>query len=132
MSDSNIGSRKNRNINDHLLIMHGIVNAVVKGNEECIDIQVFDLEKAFDSLWLEDCMNDMYDSLMEENRNEKLALLYMMNHKNLVGIRTREGLTERINTPDIVQQGGKFGPTLCSNHVDSTGRKCQERNECFL
>ena len=50
MSNSNIGARKNRNIKDHLLIMHGIIYSVIKGKEESIDIQIFDLEKAFDSL----------------------------------------------------------------------------------
>ena len=79
MSDSNIGARKNRNLKEHLLVMQGIINSVVRGNEECIDIQIFDLEKAFDSLWLESCLSDIYDSLSSENRNNKLALLYMMN-----------------------------------------------------
>ena len=35
--------------------------------------------------------------------------------------------------PDIVQQGGTWGPMLCSNTVDTLGRKCIERNEhCYL
>ena len=62
MSDCNVGSRKKRNMKDHLLIIHGIINSVVNGNEECIDIQIYDLEKAFDGLWLEDCLNDIYDN----------------------------------------------------------------------
>ena len=37
MSDCNIGARRKKNIKDHLLIIHGIINAVVKGDEECID-----------------------------------------------------------------------------------------------
>ena len=95
-----------RNINDHLLILNGIINSVIKGGEESIDIQVFNIEKAFDSIWLEDSVNDVYDSLTEDNRNEKLLLLYKMNHLNLVGIRTSFGLTTRANIPDITQQGG--------------------------
>ena len=35
MSDSNIGARKQRNIKDHLLIIHGVINSVIRGNEEC-------------------------------------------------------------------------------------------------
>ena len=41
MSDRNIGSRKKRNIKDHLLIIHGVINSVVKGKEEPIDIQIY-------------------------------------------------------------------------------------------
>ena len=45
-----------------------IINSVIKGKEPCIDLHIYDLEKAFDALWLEECMNDVFDSLSEENR----------------------------------------------------------------
>ena len=63
MFNSNIGARKGRNIKDHLFLIYGIINSVIRGNEPCIDIQIYDLEKAFDALWLEDCMNDVFDTL---------------------------------------------------------------------
>ena len=50
MSDSNIGARKGRNIRNHLMIIYGVINSVIRGGEECIDIQINDLEKAFDAL----------------------------------------------------------------------------------
>ena len=127
MSDSNIGSRRNRNIKDHLLIMHGIINSVIRGNQECIDIQIYDIEKAFDSLWLEDSLNDIFDSLTKDNKNDKLAMLYEMNRQNLVAIKTPFGLTDRVNMENIVQQGGTWGPMLCSNSIDTIGKKCVER-----
>ena len=68
MSDSNIGARRNRSIKDHLFIIHGIVNSVVKGKEDSIYIQVFDLEKVFDALWLEDSLYDIVDALPEEKK----------------------------------------------------------------
>ena len=51
-SMSNVGSRKKCNIKDHLIIIHGVINSVINGNEECIDIQIYDLMIAFDALWL--------------------------------------------------------------------------------
>ena len=63
MSDSNIGARRNRSIKDHLFMIYGIINSVVRGKEDCVDIQIYDIEKAFDALWLIDCLNDVYDSL---------------------------------------------------------------------
>ena len=59
MSASNIGARKGRNIKNHLFIIYGIINSVVNGNEDPIDLQVYDLVACFDSLWLDDCLNDV-------------------------------------------------------------------------
>ena len=115
MSDSNIGARRGRNIKNHLFMIYGIINSVIRGKEDCIDIQIYDIEKAFDGLWLQDCMNDLYDSLSDTNKDDKLALLYKSNQKNMVAINTAVGLTERTNIPNIVQQGGTWGPGLCSN-----------------
>ena len=129
MSDCNIGARRKRNIKDHLLIIHGIINSVVRGDEECIDIQIYDIEKAFDALWLEECLNDIFDNLPEKNRNDELSLLYESNKTNMVAVKTALGLTKRVNMPNIVQQGGTWGPLLCSNSIDKIGKKCFERNE---
>ena len=52
MTESNIGARKKRNIKNHLFIIHGIINSVLKGEGGCIDILIYDLVKAFDVLWL--------------------------------------------------------------------------------
>ena len=43
MSDSNIGGRKNRSIKDHLFIIYGVINSVINGNDEPIDIQIYDI-----------------------------------------------------------------------------------------
>ena len=51
MSDCNIGFRKKRNIRDHLLIIHGVIYSVIRGKEDLVDIQIYDIEKAFDTLW---------------------------------------------------------------------------------
>ena len=62
MSDSNIGAQKNMNIKNHLFIVYGVINSVLKEGNTCIDIQIYDLVQAFDALWLNDCMNDLYDN----------------------------------------------------------------------
>ena len=128
MSDSNIGARKDRNIKNHLFMIYGIINSVVRGKEECIDIQIYDIEKAFDGLWLEDCLNDVYDSLPQGKRDDKLSLLYEANKKNMVAVKTAVGMTDRIDIPNIVQQGGTWGPGLCSNSVDTLGKKCRDQD----
>ena len=51
MSDSNIGGRKKKNIKNHLFIVYGVINAALE-EKTCIDICIYDLEKAFDALWM--------------------------------------------------------------------------------
>ena len=131
MSDSNIGARKNKNIRNHLFIIHGIINSVIQGEEKCVDMQVYDLEQCFDALWLEDCLNDLYDSLPDEMRDDKLALVYETNVNNLVAVNTPVGQTDRVNIQRIVQQGGGWGPMECSNSVDKLGKKCFDRGVHF-
>ena len=131
MSDSNIGARRKRNIKDHLLVIYGVINSVLRGGENCIDIQIYDLEKAFDALWLQDCLNDIYDTLPEHKRNDQISLLYESNKVNMVAVKTGVGLTERVNIPNIVQQGGTWGSMLCSNSMDTLGKKCRDRGEHY-
>ena len=123
MSDSNIGGRKQRNIKNHLFIVYGVINAAI-GEKTCIDICIYDLEKAFDSLWIEDCLNDLYDTLPRDEHDDKLAMIFEANRNNLVAIKTPVGLTERTNLPKIVTQGGTFGPIECANSIDKIGKKC--------
>ena len=43
MSDSNVGGRKGRNIRNHLFIVYGVINNVINGGAEPVDIGVYDL-----------------------------------------------------------------------------------------
>ena len=76
MSDSNIGARRQKNIKNHLFVVYGIIHSIIHDGNGCIDICIYDLEKAFDALWLEDCLIDLYDTLPVEQRDDKLALVY--------------------------------------------------------
>ena len=68
MSDSSIGSRKKKNVRNHLFIIYGIIYSVVQGESGCIDVQIYDLVPAFDALWLDDCLNDVFDAVTEDKR----------------------------------------------------------------
>ena len=117
---------------NHLFIVYGVINSVLNGGKDCIDIQIYDLVQAFDALWLEDCLNDTNDALPENKRDDKLALVYQTNVKNLVAVNTAVGQTERVNIPKIVQQGGAWGPMECSVSIDKIGKLCTERGEHLL
>ena len=86
LSGSNIGSIKRRSIRNHLFIVYGVINSVLREEKSCIDICVYDLVKAFDALWLEDSLNDMFDTLPDNQHDDKLALVYESNRKNMVAV----------------------------------------------
>ena len=126
MSDSNIGARKKKSVRNHLFIVYGIINSVIKGEAGCIDIQIYDLIQAFDALWLEDYLNNIYDALPSAKRDDKLALLYNVNMENKVAVNTPVGQTERFDINKVVTQGSTWGSLLCSNHIDGIGRICRD------
>ena len=99
---------------------------------KCVDIQIYDILKAFDALWLEDCMNDIYDSLPSEQQDDKVALIYEVNRTNLMAVNTSVGLTDRVEISRVVTQGGVFRSLKCSNSIDTLGKKCFNRGEHLL
>ena len=74
-------------------------------------------------------MNNLYDSLPQTGRNDKLALLYKANCDNHVAVKTPAGQTERINIRELVMQGGTWGPLKCSNSLDKMGKIYEDTGE---
>ena len=56
-----------------------------------MDIQIYDYKQCFDSLWLEECLNDMYSGGLQD---DKLNLLYTANNLVNIAVRTPVGKTE--------------------------------------
>ena len=53
------GGMKGKGVVDNLFIIRGVIDhALYLGKELCITF--FDIEKCFDSLWLEDCINSFH------------------------------------------------------------------------
>ena len=76
-------------------------------------------------------MLDVFDTVDEDKRDDKLTLLYEANRSNHVAVKTAIGLTNRVNMPTVVQQEGTWGPILCSNTIDTLGKKCLTRGEHY-
>ena len=60
-----------------------------------------DYSQCFDSLILEDCLNDLFDVGVT---NDNLSLIYQMNKNNTVKVKTPFGMTEPVNIQNIVMQ----------------------------
>ena len=121
MSDSNVGGRKKKNIRNHVFIINGIINDVINGNAEPIDVEIIDYRQCFDSMWLSESINDLYESGIQD---DNLALIHAANAENFVAVQTPVGLTERVPIKKIVMQGEVTGPGQCSNQIDTFGKEC--------
>ena len=126
LTDSNVGARRGRNIRDNIFVLNAITNAVVKGKSEDIDVQVFDIEKCFDSLWMQECINDLYESGFT---NDKLPLLFIANQTAQIAVKTPHGITTRRLIKNVVMQGTIWGSLFCTTTMDKLGRKIYENDE---
>ena len=127
MSDSQVGARKRKGIRNHVWIINGIIIDVLnKNTKEPIDLQVFDYKQCFDSLWLEECLNDVYDGGLTD---DKFQVLYNTNSIVNVAIKTPVGRTTREPITRAIIQGDVFGPLLCSKQVDTIGQECLDENK---
>ena len=60
-----------------------------------------DAEKCFDKLWLQNCINAIYDAGIT---NEYLNILYIENRNASIAVKVNNTLSTRINVTDVVMQ----------------------------
>ena len=112
------GGMKGKGVVDNLFILRGIINhANYLGKK--LWLTFYDMEKCFDSLWLEDCINYLWDL---DAKDDILCLIHLMNIKATVTIKTPLGNTDPLFLSNFVKQGTVFGPVLnnCSLNKLST------------
>ena len=124
ISDSNIGGQKGKRVANNLFILNAIINEAVQ-NKLKLDLQILDYSQCFDSLNLEECINDLFDANLQ---NDNLSLIYKVNSENEVSIKTEMGKTKRQSVERIVSQGEVLSPIICSVQVGSIGKQCIENN----
>ena len=120
MSDSNIGSRKNKSTRSHIFVVNGAVNESIHNKEE-LDIIITDYKQAYDSLFLDSVLLDLYESGVQDDH---LNLIQISDSSSLVAVNTPVGVTDRREVTNKVLQGEKLGPIKCSNTIDKIGKQC--------
>ena len=75
-----------------------------------MDINVYGVFKCFDTMWLLECINDLYDAGI---RNYNLCLLYMSNRNAKSVFKTSSGTTQPIDIRNKVMQGRVWGGPIC-------------------
>ena len=123
MSDSNLGSRRNKNVRNHTWVIHGIMNEALRTKNGEVDLLIQDFRQCFDSLSVDTVINHLYDSGIRDN---KLNLIDKADRSSTIKVNTPVGSTETNEIRDSVLQGEKLGSLKCSNSIDKTGKQCLE------
>ena len=127
MSDSQIGSRKGKNIRNHIWVLNCIIDDTLKSNKKHpVDIQIYDYKQCFDALWLEECLNDIYSGGLRDN---KLNILHNVNSSVEIVVKTPVGKSNQETIQNVVIQGDVFAPMLCSKQIDMFGKECLEEKK---
>ena len=48
-----------------------------------------------------------------------------------MAVNTAVGQTNRVDIPEIAQQGGTWGPMMCSNSIDVVGKYAKEKKQVY-
>ena len=131
MSDFQIGGRKGKNVTDHLFVVNGIMQESLSSvKSKPINIIIADFQLCFDGLNLPLTCKDLY---MSGFKDDKLALLYDLNRKNMVAVKTSLGMTDRFEVRKNVLQGDVFGNLMASNQIDKFGKQClEDKNHIYM
>ena len=130
MSDCNVGGRRSRSIRDNLFVIYAVINDAIGYQKVEIDIGFYDLSQCFDSMWFQETMNDLWDSM--EIRDDKFSLISEMNAEMDLFVKTPVGDSDIFTVEKIEQQGTVLAPLKCSNQMDSIPREClREEMELF-
>ena len=128
MGQFQVGNQRGRGIRDHTFVAHAIVNeAQVKGLQ--LDIQFTDIKQCFDSIWLEDAINDLYLSGV---RSRNLNLLYEGNSSTEMLVETRFGQSDRVTLKRVVMQGSVSGGSICSNQISKLCNKTYKEGCVYM
>ena len=119
MSDVQNGGTREKGVVDNLFILRALFSHAKYLNKQ-LCLTFYDIEKRFDSLWLEDCINFLWENGVKD---DSLSLIYDLKEKANVVVKTPFGETDPLSLINIVKQGTVLEPVL--NNV-SLDRVCKE------
>ena len=107
MSKFQTGGAKGKGVVDNLFILKGLIDHTNYLGKE-LWITFYDIEKYFDSPWLEDCINALWRNGIQD---DTLYLVYLMNRKAHVMVKQGTCLSPILNNcslSDICTEGTYF------------------------
>ena len=118
------GGMKGKGVVDNLFILRAKVNHAKYLNKVSL-ITFYNIEKCFDSLWLEDCINSLWDLGVKD---DTVFLIYLMNTKASVTIKTPMGDTYPLILSNFVKQGTVLGPLQNNRSLDRFSKESFSKN----
>ena len=112
---------KGKGVVDNLFVLRGIFYHSVYLNKATF-ITFYDIEKCVDSLWLEDCINTLWENGVQD---DAICLIYLLNAKASVTMNTPFGRAPVFELKHIVKQGTVLGPILNNCSLDTICRDVQ-------
>ena len=120
LTDCSNGARKSRGARDNIFILNSIVNSVRNGNQEPIIVEIMDMEKCFDKLWLEATINSFFECGL---KNDKLNLIYNLNSKAKVTVKVGNNTSNKTTSVNnVVMQGSVLASLQCTTLQDTFNR----------
>lgn len=119
------GSRPGRSVADNLFLLRSAIDHS-RYLKRPLYLTTYDYEQAFDGLWLQDSILTLHRLGVE---SYILQLIYNLNKRANVKVRTPYGMTEEAEIQELVKQGGVLGPILCSS---STAEYCETNKGCQI
>ena len=119
LTDCNVGARKNRNIRDNIFVLNAIMNSVKMKAEEALDCQIYDVQTCFDSMWLEEVINCLFQAGF---KNDKLPLIFLENEVAHIAIKTSSRISRRQTIRKILMQGTIWANICCVVLMDRLGK----------
>ena len=78
-----------------------------------------DATKCFDKLWLQACINSLYEAGID---NDQLNLLYIENKNANIAVKINNKLSTRVSVKDVVMQGSVWGSIKCTSTMDTMNK----------
>ena len=119
LTDGNVGARKGRSCRDNIFVLGAVTNSVLNGTSKPIQIQTIDVQKCFDKLWLEACINSLYEAGL---KSDILNLLYIENKNADIAVKVNGNLSRRTSVKNVVMQGSVWGGLKCTSQMDKMNK----------
>ena len=119
MSNFQNGGSKGKGVVDNLFLLRALIDHS-KYMGKHLWLTFYETEKCFDNLWSEDCINSLWDNGVKDGT---LSLIYNLNMKTNITMKTPFGDTQVLPLENLVKQGTVLGPVLNNCSLD---RVCKE------
>ena len=114
MTSFHTGGVKGKGVVDSLFLLRSTIDHCrYRGGE--LWLTFYDIEKCFDSLWLEDCVNSLYESGVKD---DILDLIYRLNQRAEIVVRTPFGERDPLVVNNLARQSTVLGPILNNCSLD--------------